>query len=62
MDKYRHIKRGTTYRIIGTGTLQASTEPVKEGDVMTVYQSLHDGSIWIRKTTEFMDGRFEQIV
>lgn len=57
---YRHRKRGTTYTIIGVGEVQASGEPLKEGDMVTVYKAT-DGHLWVRRKAEFEDGRFEEI-
>lgn len=58
--RYRHIKRGTTYTIIGTGHLQ---HPLHELDLMpiTIYRSDNDGTLWARYTKEFHDGRFEEL-
>lgn len=59
---WRHKKRGTTYTIIGRGKLQSS-DPTGLGDnqPMVVYRSEADGSIWVRPTDEFEDGRFERV-
>jgi hypothetical protein len=62
---YRHKKRGTLYRLVGIGKMQAETwhdkdtfgDPVDMAEV-AVYQSLDDGAIWVRPREEFEDGRF----
>lgn len=38
--------------------LQIETE-VKLGDVVAIYRSTEDGSLWVRLRSEFEDGRFE---
>lgn len=67
---HQHVKRGTTYRVIGEAEAQVSTgrqvpQPdgpvhvrnVQDGDKLTVYQG-EDGKLWARFTDEFNDGRF----
>lgn len=50
---HRHCKGGL-YRVLGQGILEADrTEAV-------IYQD-KDGTIWIRPTLEFEDGRFERL-
>lgn len=56
-DTYTHKKRGSRYRHIHTGNVQAATRPLEEGDKAFVYQD-DDGSVWIRRDAEFLDGRF----
>jgi len=56
---HRHVKRGSTYQVIGEAELQA-TDPVCEGTVLTVYKA-EDGKLWVRPTYEFKDGRFETL-
>lgn len=48
---YRH-RKGGTYRVIAQGRIEADLTPA------TIYESLSDGSIWVRPTAEFQDGRF----
>jgi hypothetical protein len=56
--KARHRKRGTTYTIEGSAHLQTDT-PLSDMAELIVYRSDHDGSLWVRPTTEFNDGRFD---
>jgi hypothetical protein len=62
---YRHKKRGTAFRVLSSDArLKCSTdrEVGSAADRMfTVYQSLETDKIYIRLTSEFMDGRFEVI-
>ncbi|MBD2653139.1 DUF1653 domain-containing protein [Synechocystis sp. FACHB-383] len=50
---YRHKKSSGFYRIVGFGLIEAT----KTHSV--IYESLEDGQVWVRPTTEFFDGRFE---
>lgn len=57
---YRHAKRGTEYRVLVIGELQAS-KPVPEGTRLVAYQCLTTGSWYFRPEDEFNDGRFASI-
>lgn len=75
--RVRHLKRGTTYRVIGRAKLQIGPETMQEHWIAAatcrmveekleritcvVYQSEHDDSIWVRPESEFIDGRFVEI-
>lgn len=59
--RWRHKKRGTTYTMIGDAEAQASTGAINDGDIVVVYRG-DDGKLWIRRKSEFMDGRFEEII
>jgi Protein of unknown function (DUF1653) len=50
---HRHNKGGK-YRILHVGTLESDLTPV------VIYQAL-DGTIWVRPSAEFNDGRFTKI-
>jgi hypothetical protein len=63
--RFRHKKRGTTYRLIGEAQIQCAS-PLTEYEVVTVYRAevgpLNDESgLWVRRKAEFEDGRFEEI-
>lgn len=61
MEKlFRHIKRGSTYRVLGEAEAQVAHDfrPLRDGDKLTVYQA-EDGRLWARFVDEFHDGRFE---
>jgi len=58
--RWRHKKRGTTYSIVTGAIAQCATGPIVDGDIVTVYVG-DDGRAFVRKTTEFLDGRFEEI-
>jgi len=61
ITKWRHRKRGTEYIVLtATAGAQCATGPINEGDHVTIYQG-RDGDWWVRKTSEFQDGRFERI-
>lgn len=59
--RYRHKKRGTTYRVIGEANSQVVGEPIGEGDLVVVYRADSDGTLWVRRKDEFYDGRFEAL-
>lgn len=56
---FQHIKRGTIYKLIGSGELQAS-EPINEGTCLVAYRG-EDGRVFFRPEQEFYDGRFFMI-
>lgn len=58
MSKVKHVKRGTVYKIIGEAKIQTDI-PLTDYDDVIVYQGESDGHIWVRRKTEFEDGRFE---
>lgn len=57
--RYRHVKRGTTYRILHDATMQAEG-PLDMARVV-VYQCETDRRVWVRPYDEFFDGRFQPI-
>lgn len=59
-DRYRHVKRGTTYTMVGTAEVQAS-EPLTEAELVQVYRSDQTGMLYVRRNSEFFDGRFERV-
>lgn len=59
-SQYRHVKRGTTYTVIGEAELQMSADDLCDGALMVVYRG-DDGKLWVRSHNEFHDGRFEAI-
>ena len=54
---WRHVKRGTTYAVLGVHEVQAK-QPVQEGDLLVAYIGTDDGKTWARPISEFLDGRF----
>lgn len=54
--RYQH-RKGGFYTEIGEGKVQTDT-PLVDYDEVTVYRSEADGSVWVRPTKEFNDGRF----
>lgn len=58
--KYRHHKHPEdTYEIIGQARVQAR-EPLVDMEVVTVYIG-KEGDLWVRRKTEFEDGRFSRV-
>jgi hypothetical protein len=58
--RWRHKKRGTTYTVVGECQVQAE-EPLTDYEIAVVYRSEADGSLWVRRRSEFHDGRFETL-
>lgn len=58
---FRHIKRGSVYSKIGDAQVQASDAPLTDYEVVVVYRGV-DGQLWVRRKSEFYDGRFEELV
>lgn len=56
-QRVQHIKRGSTYRVIGRGNVQTA-KPLTDFDEVVIYQSEDDGRIWVRRAIEFNEGRF----
>ena len=59
-DVWRHKKRGSTYKIVGEAQVQAET-PLTDYECVTVYRCLQSGELWVRRNSEFHDGRFELV-
>jgi len=58
--RWRHRKRGTTYRISEPVTIQCET-PIQDGEQLIGYRADVDGTLWARRPAEFYDGRFEAL-
>lgn len=54
--KWRHLKRGTVYEVIGTAELQAGQLQLEHAELV-IYRG-EDGKLWARNSAEFHDGRF----
>jgi hypothetical protein len=52
-SRWRHLKRGSTYEVLGTGVIEATLA------ACVIYKAEADGTTWVRPLHEFMDGRFE---
>lgn len=59
-ERYRHLKRGTTYRLVGQARVQTDA-PLADMDEVTVYRCEQTGDLWARRRSEFEDGRFERV-
>ncbi|GGF56912.1 hypothetical protein GCM10007301_15770 [Azorhizobium oxalatiphilum] len=58
---HRHMKRGSSYRVLHEDvTLQSSAGAITEGARLVIYEGV-DGQAWAREETEFHDGRFETL-
>lgn len=63
--RFRHKKRGTTYRLIGYAQVKCAT-PLTEYEVVAVYRAEtgpidDEHGLWVRRKADFEDGRFEEI-
>lgn len=56
---HRHLKRGTTYQLLGPAILQTEV-PLSDGAALLAYGD-EEGGLWVRPPEEFNDGRFEEI-
>lgn len=71
MKRVKHIKRGSTYRVLGEAKFQVSTgqcfdhmgqyRAVHDKEPVTVYRSEDDGQLYARFPDEMGDGRFEEL-
>ena len=57
---HKHVKRGSTYRVVAEGRLQTGNGHLVDMHPMTIYQG-EDGAYWVRAAHEFHDGRFEAL-
>lgn len=55
--RLRHVKRGSTYDIVGEGVLQTE-RPLTDGAALVVYRDVVDGRWFFRPPGEMQDGRF----
>lgn len=53
---WTHDKRGGKYRIINAGVMQHE-DPAIDNLPVVIYEDT-DGRVWVRKVSEFFDGRF----
>lgn len=62
-EVWNHKQRRTWHTIQGTASAQCATGPIHEGDEVYIYAGTHDdsGKLWVRKVSEFHDGRFEKV-
>lgn len=56
---YRHLKRGTLYRVLHDNVpMQNSADRRWDDEPVVVYQSMDSHAVYVRPTAEFYDGRF----
>ena len=55
LDLYQHNKTGKMYVLLHNGLLEHDKTPI------AVYRSIIDGTVWVRPSDEFFDGRFTRI-
>lgn len=58
---WRHKKTQGLYDVIGSARMQTNDCPALDMEVVVVYKSRQDNSVWVRPYYEFHDGRFEEI-
>lgn len=60
--RWRHLKRGTSYEVVGVAKLQtALTEGLADETPMVVYRNEATNKLSVRSLDEFCDGRFEKL-
>lgn len=57
---WRHLRRGTRYQIRSTECRVQCETPLQDGEMVTLYRNVDDGTWSVRRATEFHDGRFIQ--
>lgn len=60
-QRWRHRKRGTTYRLLCESAMVQTSTPLKDYDSVAVYVDEKTENYCVRPTSEFRDGRFERI-
>jgi hypothetical protein len=60
LNRARHKVRGTDYEILGFATVQTA-DALKDDDRVFVYRDIDNDEMYVRKDSEFADGRFELI-
>lgn len=58
--RFKHNKRGSTYRLIGLGAVQCD-QPLRDCERVAIYRDEADGRLWARRDHEFVDGRFTEL-
>lgn len=58
---WRHKERKSLYYYVGKAKVQVSGDPLVDYDDVVVYRSHPDNMLWVRKNSEFYDGRFEEV-
>lgn len=58
--RVKHIKRGTTYRVLGMAKIQTET-PLLDNAEVCIYFNEGNNDIWVRPKDEMTDGRFEPV-
>lgn len=60
-EVWTHVKRGTSYEVLGRAELQnGNVKGLREGVTLVVYRG-DDGKLWAREEGEFTDGRFVRV-
>lgn len=57
-SRWRHVKRGTRYLVVGIARMQCADD--LDDAPLVVYRG-QDGQLWARPRIEFLDGRFEKL-
>lgn len=58
-ERWQHVKRGTSYEVLGLGELQMQADVV-DGSSLVIYRG-EDDRLWAREEGEFLDGRFVKV-
>ena len=60
-QRYRHVKRGTVYEVLGLCAIQDATSDYDGEKAVLYFDARHQHKLWCRPLKEFLDGRFERV-
>lgn len=61
MKLWKHKKRGSTYSEQSRQVRVQCETPLQDNEIVMLYRNTSDGTLSVRRESEFMDGRFEPV-